>query len=145
MLYSRKIQKLYVIAIIFMVSGLSSLSVNAQAKNVTPMSVEAEAIVNRYFTALIDGKTDSLRILLGPKLQKRNARMLSNPAYRLKLHEFYRDAEYTIKGSDTLDATTVAVNVEVKYSNEETSQLRFILKKVGQSAMRIYAEEHPLN
>ena len=145
MIYRSGIHKIIGRAVLFtaLIASFAAMNVNAMQDN-TPITVEANAVVSQYFVALSNGEVKTIRQLLGPKLLQRRVRLLSNPTYSSRLREIYRDSEFTITEHQVMDNATVSVNVEVTLSGAEKNRYRFVLKKVGQSGMRIFEENEIL-
>lgn len=105
------------------------MSPAALTASVSAMEAEAGSVLLRYFDALSQGDTVSMRSLMGGELLDKRSRLLDNPGYPGHLISTYGRAQYTVIDYTTLNDTTVSIDATITLSPEETVKMRFLLKK----------------
>lgn len=106
---------------------------------------EAQAVVTRYFDALAQGDTETIKYLLGGKFLQRREKILSNPVYPDLLSELYALAEFEIIRSAPVGNNAIAVDTIITLNPQEIIKTRFLLAKLGhapeeESRFRIVGE-----
>lgn len=112
------------IALIFLLTtGLVSADVNS-------IPPEARAVLSRYFDALSQGDTRTLKSLLGPGLLERRIRLLDNPTYPAYLTQTFGQARFEIVGySETEEGLLVDVSITLPGGNIDNGlDKRLVLK-----------------
>lgn len=137
----QKTRKFFNLSILILIFCTPFVSMNANGAQDSTLSIEASAVVNQYFSALSNGDLTAIGKLLGPKLLKRRARLLSNPVYGSQLKKLYRNLNFEIKSKRVIDDLTVSVAVNVTYESGSKNNFRFTLKKIDSSGMRIIIED----
>lgn len=110
-----------------LILGLSSI--NALAVAGAQDEMEAQAVLTRYFDALSQGDTLTLRSLMGGDLLEKRSRLLDNPSYPAFLVETYGSARYSIDNMEIISPTDIAVEASITFDQESTAQRRFLLRK----------------
>ncbi len=91
--------------------------------------MEAEAILNRFFSAQITGDTKTIEKLLGGDLLKKRRRLLNNPSYSGFLRRTYKNIRFKIMGYKKINEDTIQVKVMIIMNEHESNLVNFILIK----------------
>jgi hypothetical protein len=132
------------IASLILVLSMSSLCALAQGK----AESEAERVLLRYFDALSQGDTLTLRSLMDGRLLETRSRLLDNPAWPAFLVETFAGATFSIDRIETLSEAEIAIEATIVFGEDDTIPRRFLLR--GESApadaretFRIHDESGP--
>ncbi len=90
---------------------------------------DARTVLTRYFDALGQGDTSTLRSLIGGDLLRKRARLLDNPTYPSHLVEVYRNAGVQFDQFTTRENDTVVVDVIITLATGEKLKQQFLLAK----------------
>mgnify|MGYP001184550214 CR=1 FL=1 len=131
--------KLILTVLIFL---LSTGLVTAEVNYVPP---EVRAVLARYFDALSQGDTRTLKSLMGPGLLERRIRLLDNPTYPGYLAETFGQARFNIVGySETEEGLVVDVSILLPGgNNDDRLEKRLILidESRGGDSSRLLIED----
>lgn len=90
--------------------------------------LDAACIIDKYFQALREGDTRTLKILLGGYLLRKRKQLLENPRYPALLKKTYRNADFHILNS-TIANNQVTIDVDIIFNSSEKITMRFLLIK----------------
>jgi hypothetical protein len=103
--------------------------------------VQAENVLNEYFTLLRAGDTNGiLNIITGPFLKSRERALKQNPAYANFLRERYKDFSYSIDQRKVIGGNKLAFDLVMAFSGQEKAKARIILL-LRDDNFKIYSEE----
>ncbi len=95
----------------------------------------AESVLTRYFAALSQGDTLTLRSLMGGSLLEKRSLLLDNPTYPAHLTSTYGQALFRINSYATFDDNSVSISATIDLSPDESINKRFLLKRELRSDM----------
>lgn len=130
--------------LLILVLSMSSLSAHAQGT----AESEAEGVLLRYFDALSQGDTLTLRSVMGGTLLETQSPLLDNPAYPAWLVETFAGARFSIDSVETLSEVEVAIEASIVFGVDDAIPRRYLLRReITESdalgAFRIYDETGP--
>lgn len=100
----------------------------SHAASLTRDQLEADAIVNNYFSALTQGDTNTIKSLLGGDFLEKRKRLLDNPTYPEHLIGIYNNARIDIT-NNVISNDSITVDTVITLNSGETMNLKYILKK----------------
>ncbi len=132
------------ITLLILVLSMSSLSIHAQGT----AESEAEGVLLRYFDALSQGDTLTLRSVMGGTLLETQSPLLDNPTYPAWLVETFAGASFSIDGIETLSEAEVAIEASIVFGVDDAIPRRYLLRRETTEsdtlgAFRIHEESGP--
>jgi len=88
--------------------------------------LDAACVMDKYFQALREGDTRTLKNLLGGYLLRKRKQLLENPRYPALLKKTYRNADFHILNSDVAN-NKVTIDVDIIFNSSEKITMRFLL------------------
>ncbi len=125
---------------------LSMSSLTAQA--LSPAETEAEGVLLRYFDALGQGDTRTMRAVLGGELLVTESALLDNPTYPAFLVGKFAGVRFTINRIETLSETEIAIEASMIFGEDDAVTRRYLLRRETTSSnapgpFRIHGEQNP--
>ncbi len=106
------------------------------ASAATPEELQAEAVLVRYFDALKQGDTSTLKTLLGGALLKKRLALLNNPTYPTHLINVYKDAQFQITGQQTINNGRIEITATLFLGQQDFQKKTFLLIKTDSADNR---------
>ena len=105
--------------------------------------LEADAVINNYFTAQTQGDTGTIKLLLGGVLLEKRKRLLDNPTYPDHLIGIYSNARIEITNNVTGN-DSITIDAVITLNSGETMNRQYLLKKdPSRGQYTIYSESTP--
>lgn len=101
----------------------------ALATSATQDELEARMVLMRYFDALTQGDTLTLRSLMCGDLLERRSRLLDNPTYPAFLVETNGSARFSLDETEAISPSDMAIEASIIFDQESTALRRFLLTK----------------
>lgn len=133
--------KLLMLSLLLSLTSIHTVS----SSTLSGPETEAGAVLLRYFDALTQGDTATVRALMGGDLLEKRSRLLDNPTYPTHLINTYGQAHFEINRYNTLDNDTISIDATIFLSPDESIKKRYLLKKelqtnITRSQFLIYEE-----
>ncbi|MCP4986426.1 MAG: hypothetical protein GY928_10300 [Colwellia sp.] len=102
-------------------------------QSLTTEEIEAEAVLNSYFNALVDGDSIEIEKLLGGKFLDKVKRLLSNPNYAASLREIYGNASFEILNMNVKGNNTISIDSDIYFNDKYSMRVRYFMEKPAES------------
>lgn len=109
--------------------ALSILFSSTVSAEQTLDQLEAQEVVNRYFDALKQGDTKTVKNLIDGDFLTSQKSLLNNSAYPDHLINIYKDMSFEITGIESFKDGLIAVNTKVLMNKEDLREKRFMLHR----------------
>jgi hypothetical protein len=105
--------------------------------------IQAEIVMQNYYTALKNGDVNSLKSLLDGELLKKRIILLNNPTYPKYLKNTYQGSTFNIVETRFISQGKVAIIAKFSLGNQQTLCRKFLLARDrtrDQTPFRIFSE-----
>jgi len=142
--YLKRAALISLMSLLLFSNGFAELESSSANEQATPVSgEEATSVVSSYLSALAQGDTSTIKLLLGGKALEDRRIVLDNPSYANSLSKIYSNATSKVLGTEAIDLQNIAVDALIELSQDEILQCRFIVARDENQQLKIIEElEH---
>lgn len=127
--------------IVFVISALVLSTQTAGAQPLSQSEMEAKATLVRYFDALANGDTSTLRSLMGGDFLNKRSRLLDNPTYPSHLIGAFQNAVFSFTRLTPMDNENITADITITLPTGEKMNKQFLLRRdAGDSPYLVHNE-----